>query len=73
MCDVIGPAGYVVDYQALLKQFEHLDHMSPGTFEAEDLDQLIKAVQEMMQPVDSVCVRSVPPQLVGTNNCFKAN
>lgn len=34
-----------MDHQALLKQFEHLSHMNPGTFEVEDLDRLIKSVQ----------------------------
>lgn len=33
-----------VDHQALLKQFEHLNHMNPYTFEVEDLDRLIKSV-----------------------------
>lgn len=36
--------GRTVDHQALLKQFEHLNHMNPDTFEVEDLDRLIKAV-----------------------------
>lgn len=39
------PAGQTVDHQALLKQFEHLNHGNPGTFEVEDLDRLIKSVQ----------------------------
>lgn len=34
----------VVDHQALLKQFEYLNHMNPHTFEVEDLDRLIKSV-----------------------------
>ena len=33
-----------VDHQALLKQFEHLNHMNPHTFEVDDLDRLIKSV-----------------------------
>lgn len=33
-----------VDHQVLLKQFEHLNHMNPHTFEVEDLDRLIKSV-----------------------------
>lgn len=33
-----------VDHQALLKQFEYLNHMNPHTFEVEDLDRLIKSV-----------------------------
>lgn len=33
-----------IDHQALLKQFEHLNHQNPDTFEPKDLDMLIKAV-----------------------------
>lgn len=33
-----------VDHQALLKQFEYLNHMNPHTFEVDDLDLLIKSV-----------------------------
>lgn len=33
-----------VDHQALLKQFEYLNHMNPHTFEVDDLDRLIKSV-----------------------------
>jgi hypothetical protein len=36
-----------VDHQALLKQFEYLNHMNPHTFEVEDLDRLIKSVSIM--------------------------
>ncbi|NWX12922.1 NUCB2 protein, partial [Aegotheles bennettii] len=32
-----------IDHQALLKQFEHLNHQNPDTFEPKDLDMLIKA------------------------------
>lgn len=42
------PAGQTVDHQALLRQFEHLNHGNPGTFEVEDLDRLIKSVQTVM-------------------------
>lgn len=42
------PAGQTVDHQALLKQFEHLNHGNPGTFEVEDLDRLMKSVQTVM-------------------------
>lgn len=38
------PQGMAMDHQALLKQFEHLNHMNPHTFEVEDLDRLIKSV-----------------------------
>lgn len=34
-----------VDHQALLKQFEYLNHMNPHTFEVDDLDLLIKSVR----------------------------
>lgn len=37
--------GWKVDYQALLRQFEHLNHMNPDTFEVDDLDRLIKSVK----------------------------
>lgn len=33
-----------VDHQALLKQFEYLNHVNPHTFEVDDLDLLIKSV-----------------------------
>lgn len=36
-----------VDHQALLKQFEYLNHMNPHTFEVEDLDRLIKSVYSL--------------------------
>lgn len=36
-----------VDHQALLKQFEYLNHMNPHTFEVDDLDLLIKSVRRM--------------------------
>ncbi|KAL4613487.1 nucleobindin-2-like [Arapaima gigas] len=36
--------GMTVDYQVLLKQFQHLNHLNPHTFEVEDLDQLLKTV-----------------------------
>lgn len=34
-----------MDHQALLKQFEHLNHLNPEKFESTDLDMLIKAVR----------------------------
>ncbi len=42
-------AGQRVDHQALLKQFEHLNHLNPNTFEVEDLDRLIKSVQAVLK------------------------
>lgn len=36
--------GMTVDHQSLLKQFEHLNHVNPHTFEVDDLDRLIKSV-----------------------------
>lgn len=39
-----------MDHQALLKQFEYLNHMNPHTFEVEDLDRLIRSVN-----VDARC------------------
>lgn len=38
------PVDIAVDHQALLKQFEYLNHMNPHTFEVDDLDRLIKSV-----------------------------
>lgn len=46
MFDLPSSTGHNVNHQALLKQFDHLSHMNPGTFEVEDLDRLIKSVQE---------------------------
>lgn len=40
----LSRAGVAVDHQAVLKQFEYLNHMNPHTFEVEDLDKLIKSV-----------------------------
>ncbi|XP_037755639.1 nucleobindin-2 isoform X2 [Chelonia mydas] len=41
-----------VDYQALLKQFEHLNHQNPETFESKDLDMLIKAATSDLENYD---------------------
>uniref|UniRef100_A0A3B5B4X3 Nucleobindin 2 n=1 Tax=Stegastes partitus TaxID=144197 RepID=A0A3B5B4X3_9TELE len=41
-----------VDRQALLKQFEHLNHMNPDTFEVEDLDRLIKSATKDLENYD---------------------
>lgn len=34
-----------MDHQALLKQFDHLNHLNPHTFEVEDLERLIQSVK----------------------------
>uniref|UniRef100_A0A3B3T4D0 Nucleobindin 2 n=1 Tax=Paramormyrops kingsleyae TaxID=1676925 RepID=A0A3B3T4D0_9TELE len=41
-----------VDHQVLLKQFEHLNHMNPHTFEVEDLDRLIKSATNDLENFD---------------------
>ncbi|XP_028307171.1 nucleobindin-2b isoform X1 [Gouania willdenowi] len=43
---------HAVDHQALLKQFEHLNHMNPHTFEVEDLDRLIKSATNDLEHFD---------------------
>uniref|UniRef100_A0A8C7SHM7 Nucleobindin 2a n=1 Tax=Oncorhynchus mykiss TaxID=8022 RepID=A0A8C7SHM7_ONCMY len=40
------------DHQALLKQFEYLNHMNPHTFEVEDLDRLIKSATNDLENYD---------------------
>uniref|UniRef100_A0A8C1CEZ6 Nucleobindin 2a n=1 Tax=Cyprinus carpio carpio TaxID=630221 RepID=A0A8C1CEZ6_CYPCA len=40
------------DHQALLKQFEYLNHMNPLTFEVEDLDRLIKSATKDLENYD---------------------
>uniref|UniRef100_A0A673MJ84 Nucleobindin-2-like n=1 Tax=Sinocyclocheilus rhinocerous TaxID=307959 RepID=A0A673MJ84_9TELE len=44
--------GEKVDHKALLKQFEHLNHMNPYTFEVEDLDRLIKSATNDLENFD---------------------
>ncbi|KAJ6665059.1 hypothetical protein lerEdw1_005290 [Lerista edwardsae] len=41
-----------IDHQALLKQFEHLNHQNPHTFEAKDLDMLIRAATHDLENYD---------------------
>uniref|UniRef100_A0A3Q2ZWI1 Nucleobindin 2 n=1 Tax=Kryptolebias marmoratus TaxID=37003 RepID=A0A3Q2ZWI1_KRYMA len=41
-----------MDHQALLKQFEHLNHMNPHTFEVEDLDRLIQSATKDLENFD---------------------
>ncbi|XP_038561021.1 nucleobindin-2-like [Micropterus salmoides] len=50
--DIEGGNGRTVDHQALLKQFEHLNHMNPDTFEVEDLDRLIKSATTDLENFD---------------------
>ncbi|XP_037539195.1 nucleobindin-2b [Nematolebias whitei] len=41
-----------MDHQALLKQFEHLNHMNPHTFEVDDLDRLIQSATKDLENYD---------------------
>uniref|UniRef100_A0A3Q0TAJ9 Nucleobindin 2 n=1 Tax=Amphilophus citrinellus TaxID=61819 RepID=A0A3Q0TAJ9_AMPCI len=41
-----------VDHQALLKQFEHLNHLNPHTFEVDDLDRLIRSATNDLENFD---------------------
>uniref|UniRef100_A0A673MNB5 Nucleobindin-2-like n=1 Tax=Sinocyclocheilus rhinocerous TaxID=307959 RepID=A0A673MNB5_9TELE len=50
--DMNGEKGMTVDHKALLKQFEHLNHMNPYTFEVEDLDRLIKSATNDLENFD---------------------
>ncbi|XP_074533447.1 nucleobindin-2-like isoform X2 [Halichoeres trimaculatus] len=50
--DIQGGKGWKVDHQALLRQFEHLNHMNPDTFEVEDLDRLIKSATKDLENYD---------------------
>uniref|UniRef100_A0A4W5LB90 Nucleobindin 2a n=1 Tax=Hucho hucho TaxID=62062 RepID=A0A4W5LB90_9TELE len=50
--DIEGGNDMVVDHQALLKQFEYLNHMNPHTFEVEDLDRLIKSATNDLENYD---------------------
>ncbi|KAK9516302.1 hypothetical protein VZT92_024242 [Zoarces viviparus] len=50
--DIQGGNGRTVDHQALLKQFEHLNHLNPNTFEVEDLDQLIQSATKDLENYD---------------------
>ncbi|XP_051580349.1 nucleobindin-2b [Myxocyprinus asiaticus] len=50
--DMNREKGMTVDHQALLKQFEHLNHMNPHTFEVEDLDRLIKSATNDLENYD---------------------
>ncbi|MEQ2235447.1 hypothetical protein ILYODFUR_002433 [Ilyodon furcidens] len=50
--DVQEGNGNTLDHQALLKQFEHLNHMNPHTFEVEDLDRLIQSATKDLENYD---------------------
>ncbi|XP_030620805.1 nucleobindin-2a isoform X1 [Chanos chanos] len=50
--DIEGGNDMAVDHQALLKQFEYLNHMNPHTFEVEDLDRLIKSATKDLENYD---------------------
>ncbi|XP_062328148.1 nucleobindin-2a [Osmerus eperlanus] len=50
--DVEGGNDMVVDHQALLKQFEYLNHMNPHTFVVDDLDRLIKSATNDLENFD---------------------
>ncbi|KAM9854258.1 nucleobindin-2-like [Aulostomus maculatus] len=52
--DIQGGNGWTVDHQALLRQFEHLNHINPHTFEVEDLDRLIKSATTDLENFDKV-------------------
>uniref|UniRef100_A0A3P9JJ37 Nucleobindin 2 n=1 Tax=Oryzias latipes TaxID=8090 RepID=A0A3P9JJ37_ORYLA len=41
-----------MDHQTLLKQFEHLNHMNPHTFEVDDLDRLIQSATKDLENFD---------------------
>uniref|UniRef100_A0AAX7T8K8 EF-hand domain-containing protein n=1 Tax=Astatotilapia calliptera TaxID=8154 RepID=A0AAX7T8K8_ASTCA len=50
--DIKEGNGQTVDHQALLKQFEHLNHKNPHTFEVDDLDRLIKSATNDLENFD---------------------
>ncbi|KAJ3592997.1 hypothetical protein NHX12_005335 [Muraenolepis orangiensis] len=50
--DLEGGNDIAVDHQALLKQFEYLNHMNPHTFEVEDLDRLIRSATNDLENFD---------------------
>uniref|UniRef100_A0AAQ4P1J7 Nucleobindin 2a n=1 Tax=Gasterosteus aculeatus aculeatus TaxID=481459 RepID=A0AAQ4P1J7_GASAC len=50
--DLEGGNDIAVDHQALLKQFEYLNHMNPHTFEVDDLDRLIKSATKDLENYD---------------------
>ncbi|XP_015193708.1 nucleobindin-2 [Lepisosteus oculatus] len=50
--DIEGGKDMAIDHQALLKQFEYLNHMNPHTFEVDDLDRLIKSATRDLENYD---------------------
>ncbi|XP_013871439.1 nucleobindin-2 [Austrofundulus limnaeus] len=50
--DLQNEKGHIIDHQALLKQFEHLNHVNPHTFEVEDLDRLIQSATKDLENFD---------------------
>ncbi|XP_041852677.1 nucleobindin-2-like isoform X1 [Melanotaenia boesemani] len=50
--DIQEGNGLTLDHQALLKQFEHLNHMNPNTFEVEDLNRLIQSATKDLENFD---------------------
>ncbi|XP_037615678.1 nucleobindin-2a [Sebastes umbrosus] len=50
--DLEGGNDIAVDHQALLKQFEYLNHMNPHTFEVDDLDRLIRSATKDLENYD---------------------
>ncbi|KAM7397128.1 hypothetical protein PAMP_020125 [Pampus punctatissimus] len=50
--DIQGGNSRTVDHQTLLKQFEHLNHINPHTFEVEDLDRLIRSATKDLENFD---------------------
>ncbi|XP_040019322.1 nucleobindin-2 [Gasterosteus aculeatus] len=50
--DIQGGNGRTVDHQALLKQFDHLNHLNPHTFEVEDLERLIQSATNDLENYD---------------------
>ncbi|XP_034390214.1 nucleobindin-2-like [Cyclopterus lumpus] len=50
--DIQEGNGRRVDHQALLRQFEHLSHLNPSTFEVEDLNSLIQSATKDLENFD---------------------
>ncbi|XP_054631673.1 nucleobindin-2-like [Dunckerocampus dactyliophorus] len=50
--DMAAGDGWKVDHQAVLKQFEHLNHDNPHSFEPEDLHRLIQAATKDLENFD---------------------
>ncbi|KAM3920750.1 nucleobindin-2 isoform 1-T1 [Leptodactylus fuscus] len=49
---ISSPEGTGIDRRLLLKQFNHLNHMKPDSFEPQDLDMLIKAATKDLENYD---------------------